>query len=58
MGACHAFVRLLRQATARVPMRVLAFCLMPNHFQLCVWPIGDDHLARWMAWLLTTQVRR
>ncbi len=57
-GDYHAFLRLLRQATARVPMRVLAYCLMPNHFHLAVWPVGGDHLARWMDWLLTTHVRR
>jgi putative transposase len=33
-GDYHAFVRLLRQACRRVPMRVLAYCLMPNHFHL------------------------
>jgi putative transposase len=27
-----AFAGLLREATARLPMRVLAWCLMPNHF--------------------------
>jgi putative transposase len=54
----HAFVRLMRQATARVPLRPLAFCLMPNHFHLVAWPSADDQPARWMEWLLTTHVRR
>jgi hypothetical protein len=27
----HDFVRLLRRACARVPMRLICFCLMPNH---------------------------
>ncbi len=57
-GDYHAFVRLLRQACARVQLRVLAYCLMPNHFHLVAWPVADDHLARWMDWLLTTHVRR
>jgi putative transposase len=51
----HAFVALLRQACARVPMRLLGFCLMPNHFHLVVWPPGDDDLSTFMQWLLTTQ---
>jgi putative transposase len=51
------FVQLIRQATARVPMPVLAFCLMPNHFLLAVWPQGDRDLSDWMHWLMTTHVR-
>jgi putative transposase len=39
-------------------MRVLAYCLMHNHFHLALWPIGDGDLSRWMHWLLTTHVRR
>jgi putative transposase len=39
-------------------MRVLAYCLMPNHFQLVLWPQGDGDLSRWMQWLQTTHVRR
>ena len=57
-GDYHAFVRLLRQATARVPLRLLAYCLMPNHFHAVVWPSADDQMARWTDWLLTTHVRR
>jgi REP element-mobilizing transposase RayT len=39
-------------------MRVLAYCLMPNHFHLALWPAKDGDLSRWMHWLLTTHVRR
>jgi putative transposase len=51
-----AFVRLLRQACARLPMRLVGFCLMPNHFHLVLWPHGDGDLGPWMQWLLTTHV--
>ncbi len=54
----HAFVRLLRAASARVPMRLLAYGLMPNHFHAVLWPPGDTDMARWVEWLLTTHVRR
>jgi putative transposase len=53
-----AFLRLLRRASARVPMRLLAYCLMPNHFHLVLWPPGDADLSAWMGWLLTAHVRR
>ena len=53
-----AFVRLFDLASARMSMRVVAYCLMPNHFHLVLWPRGDGDLSRWMQWLLTTHVRR
>ena len=39
-------------------MRLIAYCLMPNHFHLAVWPHEDDDLSRWMQWLMTTHVHR
>ena len=39
-------------------MRVLAYCLLPNHFHLALWPHEDGDLSRWMQWLLTAHVRR
>jgi putative transposase len=53
-----AFLKLIEQACERLPMRVLGFCLMPNHIHLQVWPWKDGDLSRWMQWLLTAHVRR
>ncbi len=55
---CEAFVRLVRRAVERRPMRVLAYCVMPNHVHLVLWPSGDDDLGPWMHWLLTAHVRQ
>jgi putative transposase len=52
----HDFTRLLRQACARIPMRLLGYCLMPNHFHLVLWSIEDGDLSTWMQWLLTSHV--
>ena len=57
-GDYQAFITLLREASHRIPMRLLAFCLMPNHFHLALWPHRDGDLSRWMHWLLTAHVRR
>ncbi len=54
----RAFVDLLGEAVARVPMRVLGFCLMPNHWHLILWPHDDGDLSRFMRWLSNTHVRR
>jgi putative transposase len=53
-----AFLDAMVEAKARLPMRLLAYCLMPNHFHFVMWPIGDGDLGRGMHWLLTTHVRR
>jgi putative transposase len=57
-GDYEAFIGLLAEAKLRHPMRILAYCLMPNHFHLALWPLGDGDLGRWMHWLLTAHVRR
>jgi putative transposase len=57
-GDFEAFVKLLRQAQERVDVRLLAYCLMPNHFHLMVWPRQDGELSDYMMWLLTAHVRR
>ncbi len=54
----EAFIALIEEACERIPMRVSGFCLMPNHFHLVLWPLGDGDLSRWMQWLLTVHVRR
>jgi putative transposase len=54
----RAFLRVLGEAQARVPMRCLAYCLMPNHFHLVLWPRGDGELPAFMAWLTATHSKR
>jgi putative transposase len=54
----EAFLRLFAAAQEIVPMRILAYALLPNHFHLVLWPRGNGDLSRWMQWLLTTHVRR
>ena len=54
----RAFVEIMAEASVRIPMRILAYCLMPNHFHFALWPRDDGDLSRWMHWLLTTHVRR
>jgi putative transposase len=53
-----AFVALFEPACERLRMRILAYCLMPNHFHLVLWPYRDGDLGRWMQWLMTSHVRR
>ena len=53
----RSFQHLIYRACERQPMRVVGYCLMPNHFHLVLWPHKDGDLSRWMQWLLTSHVR-
>ena len=44
-GDFAAFVRLLREAGPRTPVRLLAYCWMPNHFHRALWPRADGDLS-------------
>jgi putative transposase len=54
----EAFEEVLTQAKRRVPMRLLAWCVMPNHWHLVLWPRGDDDLSEFMRWLSVTHAQR
>jgi putative transposase len=53
-----AFRRALAEALQRHPTRLLAYCLMPTHWHLLLWPEHDGQLTRLLRWLtLTHSVR-
>ncbi len=52
------FIGLLSEVQSRVPLELLAVCLMPNHFHVVCRPPEGRDLGRWVHWLLTTHVRR
>ena len=53
-----AFERVLRASFDWLPMRLLAYCLLPNHWHLVVWPRRDGDLSEWMRWLTVTHTQR
>ena len=58
-GDYAAFERLMREALARVPgVRLLAYCLMPNHWHQLVWPSADAELTDYLRWLTHTHTQR
>jgi putative transposase len=55
----EAFERVLAEAVDRPPgMRICAYCLMPNHFHLVLWPRADGQLSQFMQWLSMTHAQR
>ena len=57
-GDYVAFERVLYEAQQRVAMRLLAYCVMPNHWHLVLWPYRDGELSRFMSWLTLTHTQR
>lgn len=53
-----AFEAILQEAVERVEMRLLAYCLLPNHWHLVVWPRHDGDLSRFTGWLTLTHTQR
>jgi REP-associated tyrosine transposase len=53
-----AFLMVFREAQTRIPLRILAYCIMPNHFHLVVWPAADNELSGFMQWLTSTHSKR
>src|SRR5580693_3476019 len=54
-----AFEKVLGEAVDRHRgIRLCAYCLMPNHFHLVLWPKTDGQLSRFMQWLSMTHAAR
>ena len=39
-------------------VRIIAYCLMSNHWHFLLWPLEDLALSRFMHWLTGTHARR
>ena len=57
-GDYAAFEKVLRQAKEWLPVRLLAYCIMPNHWHLVVWPERDGELSEFLRWLSVTHTQR
>ena len=53
-----AFEKVLFQAIARTPTRLLAWCLMPTHWHMVLWPREDGELSEFVRWLTMTHTQR
>ncbi len=48
----------LVEAKHRVPMRLLAWAVLPNHWHIVLWPRGDGDLSEFMRWMTVTHTQR
>lgn len=52
------FLDVLQEAESVCPIRLLEYCVMPNHWHLLVWPERDDQLTRFMRWITGVHAQR
>jgi len=57
-GDYAAFEQILQDAYDRTRIRILAYCLMPNHWHLLLWPRQDGELSEVLRWLTVTHTQR
>jgi putative transposase len=53
-----AFEALLAETLDKRPMRILGYCLLPNHWHFVLWPKRDGDLAAFLQRLTITHVTR
>ena len=52
------FEQILEEGVGKYNMRILAYCLMPNHWHLVLHPRNDGDLSLFMSWITNTHTRR
>lgn len=57
-GDYLAFERILAEAVERTEIRLLSYCLMPNHWHIVLWPQEDGVLSQFVGWLTLTHTQR
>ena len=57
-GDYEAFERVLAEALTEYPTRVLAYCVLPNHWHFVLWPAADGELTDFLRWLTHTHTQR
>jgi len=57
-GDYAAFEQILEEAHARSRIRITAYCLMPNHWHLLLWPRQEGELSEVLRWVSVTHTQR
>lgn len=56
--AYRAFIGLTAEVHAATGIRILASCLMPNHWHFVLWPSEDDQLTKFVGSIAQTHAKR
>jgi putative transposase len=53
-----AFIAFMAESAERVAMRIVAYCIMRNHFHLLLWPYHGSDLSAYMQTLMNLHIPR
>ena len=53
-----AFEQVLQEIHAQTGLRIAAYCLMPTHWHLVLWPRHDGELSEALRWITVTHTQR
>ena len=51
------FLAALADAAERTTVRLVSFCLMPNHWHLVLWPVVGKEISRYMQLVMNDHIR-
>ena len=54
----QAMLRVIGRTHERLPIRIISYCLMPNHWHMVLWPEADGQLSEFMRLLTVTHTQR
>jgi putative transposase len=52
------FENILGEATQKYDVKILSYCIMPNHWHLILYPKNEGGLSNFMSWVTNTHTRR
>ena len=52
------FESVIQSGKDMMDMRIVAYCIMPNHWHLVLYPRNDTDMGEYLHWVTTTQVRQ
>jgi putative transposase len=54
----EVFLTTLADAIQQVPLTILSYVIMPNHFHLVLWPERGVEISAFMHWFMNAHIRR
>jgi REP-associated tyrosine transposase len=51
------FIAAMTEAAERIVVRLIVFCLMPNHWHLVLWPVRGTEISAYMQILMNAHIR-
>jgi len=53
-----AFMDVIAEAQQEHPIRLLGYCVMPNHWHMVLWPKKEGDLTKFVRWMTLTHTMR